>query len=295
MVDALTHTNGATTSQMERAYFEQVGKELEEERFSSFCRDIAIIGNALHVPLPPCACGSPTSISNLEFDFEAMRPSEDVAMRPKRAQCEILELPENVLHYIGSEFFAPLSWLCFASVCKHFHSTWNDPHLWMRAHSKFCPSMEFKMPSLTPEVAKWSCLRHLNLSKWMSEVVRNYLQKNQHCNAERKFVCFADSEDLSEQQTSRLASCENSKDSDYLPSSIRQQVADLNLCSYGRPFESHGDGWKYFEGVRVGKSFFIVKALYRESSAELSIDLYHTGTSGIVRLSASALEGAPAS
>jgi hypothetical protein len=296
---------------LEQAYFEQARQESEDERFSSFCRDIAIIGDALEVPiqlplvddaLKMTPCRSPSSamitvdavftgerltLNDTETqysidNFHTKRPSNN-STHPKvtshSSDCVVfMTMPQHVLSFIGFEYFEPLSWLCLSAVNKYFRATFDAPALWKRAQMKYCPTMNVaKLAS--HETLKWGCLRSMNLPKWMSEVVSEHLASKKHQDAQRKFLCFADSNGQQEQT-----------DGGDPPSNMHQQIVDLNTCSYGRPFISHGDGWKYFEGVRVGKSFFIVKALYRDSTAELSIDLYHTGTSGIARLSANALK-----
>jgi hypothetical protein len=134
-------------------------------------------------------------------------------------------------------------------------------------------------------MVKLSTLRQMYLLQWMSEVVNEHLSTRKHLDTNRNFVCFVEpsSEQLSQNDDVQLEELTNDSSLSLEPH------LSFNLKD-GRPFEAAGEGWKYFEGVRIGQSFFIVKALYRESSAEMSVDIYHTGTSGIVRLSTSALE-----
>jgi hypothetical protein len=145
--------------------------------------------------------------------------------------------------------------------------------------------MSLSLLRVSADMVKLSTLRQMYLLQWMSEVVNEHLSTRQHLDTNRNFLCFAEpsSEKLSQNDDVQLEELT-------YDSSLSLEPHQFNLCTYGRPFEAAGEGWKYFEGVRIGQSFFIVKALYRESSAELSVDIYHTGTSGIVRLSTSALK-----
>jgi hypothetical protein len=97
-------------SEQERRYFETCRKQAEDVRFRSFCRDVAIIADVLHVPVPSkMPLSSPTSVM-MTADFTGAMLSLRLDQESKKITFCIDKLPKDVLQSMAFLFYEPISW-----------------------------------------------------------------------------------------------------------------------------------------------------------------------------------------